>query len=766
MIGYEQLDAGMKKRIKDIVDNANTKAPIISPAFTGIPTAPTASTGTNTTQIATTSFVHNILTQYGFDGTSREVTGNWNDCKTSGFYRGNGLTNSPTGVSGINTWFYVIVTKHNDTYISQIAIDFNGIGLFKRVCANGTWSSWARIYSTTDKPSKADVGLGNVDNESKATMFTNAALTGTPTAPTASVGTNTTQIATTAFVKTAVSNVIGSAPSGLDTLQEIATSIGNDTNFVGTVNDKLATKAPLASPALTGTPTAPTATAGTNTTQIATTAFVRKAVADLVGSSPASLDTLQELATALGNDANFATTVTNNLATKAPLASPALTGTPTAPTASNSTNNTQIATTAFVKTAVSSGNSATATKLATARTIALTGSVTGSGTFDGSGDLSITTTTSHTHNYAGSASAGGPATTALTCTGNSATATKLATARTIALTGSVTGSGSFDGSGNLSITTTTNHTHSYAGSSSAGGAATTALACTGNSATATKLASAVTINGISFDGSANIVTPTITNSGNIILTADSDSSTTTEYGMLKAGGNELKVISSGGGTSPATSNTNLTYNGNVIYHAGNKPTKSDVGLSNVTNESKATMFTNAALTGTPTAPTAASGTNTTQIATTAFVRKAVSDLVGSSPTALDTLQELASALGNDPNFATTVTNNLATKAPLASPALTGTPTAPTASVSTINTQIATTAFVKALIDSIVGTATLSTTNKTVKEAINELYNRPTFTSGTSAPSSARTNDLWIDTTNNLFKLKTSSGWVSIGAVYN
>ena len=692
MIGYEQLDAGMKKRIKDIVDNANTKAPIISPAFTGIPTAPTASTGTNTTQIATTSFVHNILTQYGFDGTSREVTGNWNDCKTSGFYRGNGLTNSPTGVSGINTWFYVIVTKHNDTYISQIAIDFNGIGLFKRVCANGTWSSWARIYSTTDKPSKADVGLGNVDNESKATMFTNAALTGTPTAPTASVGTNTTQIATTAFVKTAVSNVIGSAPSGLDTLQEIATSIGNDTNFVGTVNDKLATKAPLASPALTGTPTAPTA--------------------------------------------------------------------------SNSTNNTQIATTAFVKTAVSSGNSATATKLATARTIALTGSVTGSGTFDGSGDLSITTTTSHTHNYAGSASAGGPATTALTCTGNSATATKLATARTIALTGSVTGSGSFDGSGNLSITTTTNHTHSYAGSSSAGGAATTALACTGNSATATKLASAVTINGISFDGSANIVTPTITNSGNIILTADSDSSTTTEYGMLKAGGNELKVISSGGGTSPATSNTNLTYNGNVIYHAGNKPTKSDVGLSNVTNESKATMFTNAALTGTPTAPTAASGTNTTQIATTAFVRKAVSDLVGSSPTALDTLQELASALGNDPNFATTVTNNLATKAPLASPALTGTPTAPTASVSTINTQIATTAFVKALIDSIVGTATLSTTNKTVKEAINELYNRPTFTSGTSAPSSARTNDLWIDTTNNLFKLKTSSGWVSIGAVYN
>jgi hypothetical protein len=53
------------------------------------------------------------------------------------------------------------------------------------------------------------------------------------------------------------------------------------------------------------------------------------------------------------------------------------------------------------------------------------------------------------------------ATTASSCSGNAATATKLKNARTISLTGSVTGSGSFDGSGNLSIATTTNHTHSY-----------------------------------------------------------------------------------------------------------------------------------------------------------------------------------------------------------------------------------------------------------------------------------------------------------------
>ncbi|MBM3911252.1 MAG: hypothetical protein FJ356_06345 [Thaumarchaeota archaeon] len=85
--------------------------------------------------------------------------------------------------------------------------------------------------------------------------------------------------------------------------------------------------ATLSSPTFTGTPAAPTASAGTNTTQIATTAFVRTEVTNLIASAPAALDTLDELALALGDDANFATTVTNSLAAKAPLASPTFTGT-------------------------------------------------------------------------------------------------------------------------------------------------------------------------------------------------------------------------------------------------------------------------------------------------------------------------------------------------------------------------------------------------------------------------------------------------------
>jgi hypothetical protein len=81
------------------------------------------------------------------------------------------------------------------------------------------------------------------------------------------------------------------------------------------IDSKLATAtaastyAPLASPALTGTPTAPTATAGTNTTQVATTAYVGTAISNLVAGAPATLDTLDEIAAAIADTGNFSDTV-------------------------------------------------------------------------------------------------------------------------------------------------------------------------------------------------------------------------------------------------------------------------------------------------------------------------------------------------------------------------------------------------------------------------------------------------------------------------
>ncbi|MFJ5441639.1 phage tail protein [Pectobacterium sp. CHL-2024] len=179
--------------------------------------------------------------------------------------------------------------------------------------------------------------LAASDPHSQYAPKNSPALTGTPTAPTTAQTANNTQIATTAFVKSAIAALINGSPAALDTLQELANALGNDPHFSTTILNAIADVktdaanklnahasivdahpqyAPKASPAFTGTPTAPTAASGSNDTQLATTAFVKAAVAALVNGSPAALDTLQELANALGNDPNFSTTVLNALAGK------------------------------------------------------------------------------------------------------------------------------------------------------------------------------------------------------------------------------------------------------------------------------------------------------------------------------------------------------------------------------------------------------------------------------------------------------------------
>ncbi|AOR59441.1 phage tail protein [Pectobacterium parmentieri] len=179
--------------------------------------------------------------------------------------------------------------------------------------------------------------LAASDPHSQYAPKNSPALTGTPTAPTTAQTANNTQIATTAFVKSAIAALVNGSPAALDTLQELAKALGNDPSFSTTVLSAIAEVktdatnrlnahasildahpqyAPKASPAFTGKPTAPTAAPGANDTQLATTAFVKAAVTALVNGSPAALDTLQELANALGNDPNFSTTVLNALAGK------------------------------------------------------------------------------------------------------------------------------------------------------------------------------------------------------------------------------------------------------------------------------------------------------------------------------------------------------------------------------------------------------------------------------------------------------------------
>jgi hypothetical protein len=174
------------------------------------------------------------------------------------------------------------------------------------------------------------------------------ALTGTPTAPTAAVATNTTQIATTAFVKAQAYATLASPTLTGTPVAPTATTATNTTQIATTAFVKAQAYATLASPALTGTPTAPTAPTSTNSTQIATTAFVKaQGFASLA--SPAFTGS-PTATTAAPN------TFTDQIATTAFVmnqgyitgGSPVLSGTPTAPTPSYNDNSTQIATTAFV----------------------------------------------------------------------------------------------------------------------------------------------------------------------------------------------------------------------------------------------------------------------------------------------------------------------------------------------------------------------------------------------------------------------------------
>ena len=115
------------------------------------------------------------------------------------------------------------------------------------------------------------------------------------------------------------SDPVMGGPDGIDNRQ--AKELGARTNYlkdqVDEINQDRTGYAPKASPVFTGIPTAPTAAAGTNNAQIATTEFVKTAIAALVGSAPAALDTLEELARALAGDANLKATLLAEIGKKA-----------------------------------------------------------------------------------------------------------------------------------------------------------------------------------------------------------------------------------------------------------------------------------------------------------------------------------------------------------------------------------------------------------------------------------------------------------------
>jgi hypothetical protein len=241
---------------------------LASPAFSGVPTAPTASPGTNTTQLATCAFVTATLAVSSFNGRTGAVTLLGADVSAAGgalltspaFV---GVPTAPTAVPATNTT-QIATTAFVSAAIAAAGgvITFNGRG-------------GAVTLLLTDI-----TGVGGAPIASPI-------FTGTPAGPTPAPGNNSTALATTAFVTAAVAAAV-------------VTFNGRSGAVTLTAADLTAAGgALLASPAFSGIPTAPTATAGTNTNQLATTAFVQAYI-------PLSILSISVAATGI----DFATSIT------------------------------------------------------------------------------------------------------------------------------------------------------------------------------------------------------------------------------------------------------------------------------------------------------------------------------------------------------------------------------------------------------------------------------------------------------------------------
>ena len=227
---------------------------------------------------------------------------------------------------------------------------------------------------TVSGVTNAHVGLGSVDNTSDSakpvstatqtaldSKASNTALANHEADTTNIHGiADTSLLATTANVATAVSTAASDATTKANAAQSAATTAAatDATTKANAAQAAAASDATTKADAAKAFATAADTTLRTAiTTDIATAkseaiTAATDAVNAVIASAPAALDTLDELAAALGDDANYAATITTALAAKAPLASPALTGNPTAPTQTLGNDSTRVATTAFVKAAI------------------------------------------------------------------------------------------------------------------------------------------------------------------------------------------------------------------------------------------------------------------------------------------------------------------------------------------------------------------------------------------------------------------------------
>ncbi len=351
-------------------------ATLASPALTGVPTGPTAAFGTNTTQLATTEFVLANAVTGGTGVTSVTATNGtgqtWTITGTTTKNLALALTKNAVGLSNVN---------NTDDASKPISILTQNALNLKAPIANPTFTGTVSGITATM------VGLGSVNNTSDLNKIISTAtqtaldlkspilsptFTGTPLAPTATAGTNTTQIATTAFVATAITN----AGTGAGTITDVTATdgVGQTFTITGTASKNIALALTKASVGLSNVDN--TTDINKSISTLTQTALNLKANL----ASPTFSGTVVGITKSmvgLGNVDNttdagkpVSTLTQTALDLKANLASPSLTGSPTAPTATIGDSTTKIATTAFTDAAVTAGINALAVFTITSGTTA------------------------------------------------------------------------------------------------------------------------------------------------------------------------------------------------------------------------------------------------------------------------------------------------------------------------------------------------------------------------------------------------------------
>ena len=555
---------------------------------------------------------------------------------------------------------------------------------------------------------KAHVGLANVDNTSDAnkpvssatqtvldTKASNADLTNHEADTTSVHGiTDTSLLATKAYADasaaSAVAGIISTAPATLDTLAEISTALGADANLSVTLTNAISTKLALAGGTMTGAIDMGTTNKITNLAQptvssdAATKSYADTAVSDhnadttsVHGIADTSLlATTSNLSGAI-TDHNADTTSVHGIADTAELATKTYSNDGITNHNSDTTNvhgivdTVALATKTYADTAVSTHSDDTTNVHGIVDTAALA-----TKTY---ADTAVSTHSSDTTDVHGIADTSLLSTKAYADAAVAVEVTNRGTAISTAIGTEVNDRNSAIGTHNADTT----DVHGIANTANLvattdTGTVTSTMIANGTIVDADVNASAAIaqskISGLTSDlaDKAPLASPTFT--GTVTLPSG-----TVTSGMILDG----TIVDADVNASAAIAQSKIS--GLTSDLATKAPLASPTFTGTVTIPSGASIsgfapLDSAALTGTPTAPLATTGTNTTQLATTSFVQQELSILTTGAPALLNTLDELAAALGDDANYAATITTALSTKAPLASPTFTGTVTLPSGTV--------------------------------------------------------------------------------------